>query len=113
MYEHRTQPPISRPDFIRRMLIHLAVAVGLILISLLPGIVGHGYFEGMPWPDAFFNAVMMLSGVGPVDAPQTSSGKLLTGIYALYAGFVFAAVISIMLMPVIHRVMHKFHWEKR
>ena len=76
------------------------------------GMAGYGYFEHLPWRDAFLNAAMLMGGMGPVDAPQTDGGKLFAGLYALYAGLVFLVAAGLVFAPVVHRVMHKFHWEQ-
>ena len=72
---------------------------------------GYRYYERLPWLDAFLNAAMLLGGMGPVEDPQTAGGKLFAGLYALYAGPVFLVATAIILAPVVHRVLHKFHWE--
>ncbi|MFZ3088290.1 MAG: hypothetical protein WA123_09540, partial [Methylotenera sp.] len=69
-------------------------------------------YEQLSWRSAFLNAAMLLGGMGPVDAPVTDGGKLFAGIYALYAGLVFLIVVGLVLAPVVHRIMHKFHWEQ-
>jgi hypothetical protein len=55
---------------------------------------------------------MLLGGMGPVNAPQSDGGKMFAGLYALYAGLVFLIVLAIIFTPVIHRVLHTFHWEE-
>lgn len=57
------------------------------------------------------NAPMLLGGMGPVNAPVTDGGKLFAGVYALYAGLVFIIVAGLILAPIVHRIMHKFHWS--
>jgi hypothetical protein len=91
---------------------HVAAALALLLLSLVLGMTGYEYFEQLPWRDAFLNAAMLLGGMGPVDAPQTDGGKVFAGLYALYAGLVFLIVAGLVIAPVAHRVMHKFHWEQ-
>jgi hypothetical protein len=112
VYESKAYPPISRRRFIRRVLLHFAAALALLLASLAIGMAGYEYFEQLPWRDAFLNAAMLLGGMGPVDAPRTDGGKLFEGLYALYAGLVFLVSAGLILTPVVHRVMHKFHWEQ-
>jgi hypothetical protein len=92
-------------------LFHVAAALGLLLFSLTLGMAGYEHFEQLPWRDAFLNSAMLLGGMGPVDAPRTDGGKLFAGLYALYAGLVFLLVAGLVFAPVVHRVMHKFHWE--
>jgi hypothetical protein len=111
MYEPRRHPPLPRPQFLRRLALHGAVVAGLLAVSLLAGMAGYVHFEALPWRDAFLNTAMLLGGMGPVNAPQTDGGKLFAGIYALYAGLAFIVTAGIMLAPVLHRVLHKFHWN--
>lgn len=112
MYESKAHPPLPRRQFARRVLRHAAVALALLLFSLLLGMAGYMYFEHLPWRDAFLNAAMLMGGMGPVDAPHTDGGKLFAGLYALYAGLLFLVIAGIVLTPVVHRVMHTFHWEE-
>jgi hypothetical protein len=55
---------------------------------------------------------MLMGGMGPVDAPRTDGGKLFAGLYALYSGLVFLIGAGVVFAPVVHRVLHKFHWEQ-
>lgn len=96
------------------MLVHTGLALTLIGISLLLGIMGYAHYEHMPWLDAFLNSAMLLGGMGPVKtAGLSEAGKFFAGVYALYAGLVFIAVMSIIFAPVIHRVLHRFHWDEQ
>ena len=113
MYEVRHAPLATRAQFRRRVALHLGFAVVAIAGSLAIGIVGYRYFEGMPWIDAYLNAAMLLGGMGPVGPElRTDAGKLFAGLYALYAGMVVLVVAGILLVPVLHRVMHRFHLEE-
>lgn len=71
-----------------------------------------GQLEHLAWRDAFLNAAMLLGGMGPIDAPRTDGGKLFLGCYALYAGLVVSIAAGLILTPVLHRVLHRFHWER-
>jgi hypothetical protein len=88
---------------------HASVAVLLVAGSIGLGMAGYVRFERLSWIDAFLNAAMLLGGMGPVETPATPGGKLFAGFYALYAGLVFLVAASILLAPVVHRVMHRFH----
>lgn len=112
VYETRSHPPISRGRFVARVLRHAAAATALVVMSLGVGMAGYEHFEGLPWRDAFLNAAMIAGGMGPVDAPHTNGGKVFAGLYALYSGLVFIATAAFLLAPLVHRVMHKFHWER-
>lgn len=111
MYESKKQKPLSLRDFMRRFLSHFIVASTLILASLLIGMAGYAYFEGLAWRDAFLNAAMLLGGMGPVESPQTNGGKLFAGAYALYAGLLFIVAASILFASFAHRLLHLLHWE--
>ena len=111
MYEKKSTPPLPRAVFVRRMAAHVAVAVGVLMGSLGLGMLGYARFEQLPWVDAFLNSAMLLGGMGPVDAPKTEGGKLFAGLYALYAGLVFLITVAIVFTPIVHRIMHKFHWR--
>ena len=83
------------------------LAIGTLAIGMA---IYHG-IEGLPWPDAFLNAAMLLGGMGPVDPLHTTLGKWLAGGYALFAGLVFIVLAGVMLGPVIHAMLHRFHLE--
>jgi hypothetical protein len=110
MYEPILHPPIPPDRFIIRVLRHVAFAVLILLVSIVIGMAGYQYFEQLSWRSAFLNSAMLLGGMGPVDAPHTDGGKIFAGLYALYAGLVFIVVAGLILAPLLHRVMHKFHW---
>lgn len=112
MYEQRSAPVVSRSAFLRRLAHHIALAGIVVLLSLGAGMAGYAYFERLAWRDAFLNAAMLLGGMGPVESPVTPGGKLFAGFYALYAGLVFIAAAGIMGAPVVHRLLHQFHWEE-
>ena len=109
MFEHGAQPLLSRVEFIARLARSGGIALGLIVISLLAGMVGYHALEGLNWIDAFLNAAMLLGGMGPVNAPASFGGKLFAGLYALYCGLVVIVVAGLLLAPVAHRILHKFH----
>lgn len=113
MYETKKQRPLVRARFVRRLLAHLLVALGLLAVSLVFGMWGYMFLEKLGWRDAFLNAAMLLGGMGPVNPPQTDGGKLFAGIYALYAGLVFIITAALLFTPVLHRVLHKFHWDDK
>lgn len=110
-YETSGQRPLPWAHFIDRMVRHGSIAGLLILASLGIGMVGYKGFEGLSWLDAFLNASMILGGMGPVDTVKTSGGKFFAGMYALYSGLVFLVVAGLLLAPVVHRVLHRFHAE--
>ena len=112
MYESRVKPPLPRRAFLRRMALHAALAATLVLGSLGIGMVGYACTEQLPWLDGFLNAAMLLGGMGPVDMPRTEAGKLFAGLYALYAGLIFIVAVALVFTPILHRILHKLHWDQ-
>ena len=113
MYETRRQPLLGRARFFRRLLAHAAAALVLILASLAAGMAGYMCFENLSTLDAFLDASMLLSGMGPVHLPKTEAGKLFAGLFALYAGLVFIASAALLLAPIAHRILHHFNWDEK
>jgi hypothetical protein len=113
MYERKSERPLSRPRFARRLLAHFAIATGLIGASVALGIAGYVSLEHLSPTDAFLNTAMLLGGMGPVNPPMTEAGKLFAGLFALYAGLVFIVTAALLFTPLLHRLMHHFHWNDR
>jgi hypothetical protein len=111
IYEHYRQPLISRAAFFLRVLLHVSIAVGIVIVSLAIGIIGYHLFEGLSWIDSTVNAAMILGGMGPVNQLYTNAGKLFASFYALFSGIVFLVAVAVMLAPVVHRLLHRFHVE--
>jgi hypothetical protein len=111
MFEHRSKPLLPRREYYRRIARHAALGFSVIAVALGIGITGYHFFEKLPWIDAFVNAAMILSGMGPVATLQTVGGKIFAGCYALFSGLALIAILGIIFAPVIHRSLHKFHLE--
>ncbi len=109
MYEHKKQPIVSKNEFYLRLLKHFGFAILLIAISLLIGMCGYHYLGELSWIDAFVDASMILSGMGPVSPLANHAVKLFAGFYAIYSGLLFISLIAIILIPIVHRILHKFH----
>lgn len=100
-----------RRMFWSRMALHSSISVSLLSLSLFAGMLGYRRFEHLSWTDAFVNAAMILSGMGPMKTDLSQDGKVFAGLYALYSGIVVIAVAGLLLAPAIHRVMHRVHWD--
>jgi hypothetical protein len=111
--EHFHQKPISSAAFRRRFIKYVLSAFSLILISLGIGMAGYHSFESMSWIDAFVSASMILSGMGPVGELKTEGGKFFAGCYALFSGILFLATTGLVFSPLLHRLMHKFHFQDK
>lgn len=108
MYESGHHKILPLGKFLYRVFFHLAIGVGLVLFFLGIGVLGYHYFESMNWIDAYENASMILSGMGPVDTLYTTSGKIFAGTYALLSGIIFLVIIAVIMAPLFHRFFHKF-----
>ena len=113
MFEHRTSPLLPWRSFLRRFVLSTMLGVCIVVLSLLVGMLGYSHFEHLSWVDAFVNAAMILSGMGPLTPMQTTQGKIFAGFYALYSGLVLILIAGIIFAPAVHRFLHKFHLEER
>jgi hypothetical protein len=111
MYEPRHHPVLTRRQFLRRMLRHGGFAALIVGASLVLGTAGYMAFAHLALIDALLNSAMLLGGMGPVGAIDGTGGKLFATFFALYAGLVFVAATGILLAPVFHRLLHRFHAE--
>ena len=111
MYESRELRPLASAEFLWRLLRHFALSAGMLVFSILLGVAGYWWFEDLGPVDGFLNSAMLLGGMGPVTMPQTTAGKLSAGCYALYSGLLFIVTAAVMVTPVAHRLLYRFHWE--
>ncbi|MCX6950618.1 MAG: hypothetical protein NTV51_00280 [Verrucomicrobia bacterium] len=102
---------LPRREFIRRLGWSLAAGAALIVFSLSVGMVGYHTLAGLSWVDAFLDASMILSGMGPLSQLHSTSAKIFAGCYALYSGIALLMTAGVVLAPVVHRALHKFHLE--
>ncbi len=111
MYEHKTQPLLSKSKYYSRIYRSMALFFFLLTICLAIGILGYHYFAKLEWLDSLHNASMILSGMGPVAEITTVSGKFFSSFYALFSGVAFITNIGLLLTPVVHRFFHRMHVE--
>ncbi len=111
MFERRKDRLLPAREFVYRMGWSVAAGIGLIAFSLSIGILGYHFLGGLAWIDAFLDAAMILSGMGPVAPLQSDAVKLFAGCYAIYCGIALIGTTGVILAPVIHRSLHKFHLE--
>ena len=111
IYERKDAPLVDRKTFARRVFRNFFISSIVIAISLFLGILGYHFIGDLGWIDSLLNSSMILTGMGPVDKMATDSGKLFASFYALFSGIVFLGTIGIVLAPILHRFIHKFHLE--
>lgn len=110
-YEHKSEPLLRWPLFLRRLLRSALVGMALIVVSLLLGMWGYHNLEHLGWIDAYENAAMILCGMGPLAIPQSVSGKIFAGTYALYSGIAVLAFAGVIFAPIVHRFLHALHLQ--
>jgi len=111
MYEHRSEPLLPWPLFRQRAILHFGAALFVLLAALVLGMAIYHFTEQLDWIESFLNASMLLGGMGPVDKPCTTAGKIGAGLYALFAGLVFVGAVGVMGAPWLHRMLHRLHLE--
>ena len=111
MFEKEHEPLLPPAAFAFRLGRSFGVTILIVAVSLLMGSVGYHRFGNLSWIDALLNAAMILTGMGPVDPMPTTAGKLFATFYALYSGIAFLTMMAVVLAPLIHRLLHKFHLD--
>lgn len=111
-FERRHERLIPVRLFVRRMSRAMLLWLALTMAGLGIGMVGYAASEGMSVVDAFVNAAMILSGMGPVTELKTAGGKLFAGFYAIFSGLFVVIATGFVLAPILHRVLHSFHIEE-
>lgn len=108
-FESRHQPVASKTVFIDRLTRNALWSVGVVAVSLAIGSWGYMYFENMRGVDAFANAAMILSGMGPLNPLLTDGGKIFAALYAIASGFLLIGLAGLIMLPIFHRFLHRFH----
>lgn len=111
-FEKRRDTVLPPSRFALRMMRAIGIWLALAVIGIAIGMAGYALTEGMSAVDAFVNAAMILSGMGPVDQLKTSGGKLFAGLYAIFSGLFVVIATGFVLAPIMHRVLHSFHVEE-
>jgi hypothetical protein len=111
-FEHKDKPLLPTNDFYKRQLIFILYALALLSFSLGIGMIGYKSFTGMAWIDAFYNASMILTGMGPIAPMPTTAAKIFAGSYALFSGVIFMSTVAVMFSPLVHRFLHLMHIDE-
>lgn len=111
-FEPKAHPLAPRRVFFLRQTRNILWSFGLIIVWLIIGMAGYMGFEGMSSVDAFVNAAMILSGMGPIGTLATNAGKIFAGLYAIFSGIFVFGIAGLALLPVFHRMMHRFHLQQ-
>jgi hypothetical protein len=110
--EHRKQQLLPFHSFLGRMFRYGLLSASLVVFSIGLGMAGYHFFAGLSWLDSFYNACMILTGMGPVSVLTAPAAKLFSSFYALYSGIAFLSITAIVVAPLAHRVLHILHLEQ-
>lgn len=108
-FERRHERLAPMRVFLQRMVASLGVAAVMLSFLLAIGVAGYHWLADLGWVDSVLEASMILSGMGPVNPLKTDAAKIFASAYALFSGVFFIGVMGVVLTPIVHRIMHKFH----
>lgn len=95
--------------FIKRFIKYFLFSSLLIVFSLAIGTIGYHYYGNISWIDGFYNASLILTGMGPVNEMHTTTAKLFASFYALFSGIAFLSIVAVIFAPIAHRLLHILH----
>lgn len=96
-----------RKHFAKALIRNLLAGFIILCFSLGLGIYGYHHYFALSWVDSLYNASMILTGMGPVDAALNDESKFFASFYAIYSGVAFLSSVAVILGPVLHRFLHK------
>jgi hypothetical protein len=112
MFEPHHKPLISSKQYYKRVGKNFLWALLIIVFSLGLGMVGYHYLAALSWIDSLLNASMILTGMGPVNPMPNDLSKFFASFYAIYSGVAFLSTIAVFFAPIVHRLMHRFHFSE-
>jgi len=112
-FERRHEKLAPFSIFAQRIAASLLIACALIAFALTIGIGGYHWLAGFGFVDSFLEASMILGGMGPVNQLNGDGAKVFASLYALFSGLMFIGIMGVVLSPIVHRFLHKFHIEQK
>ncbi|MCB0525556.1 MAG: hypothetical protein R3A50_10370 [Saprospiraceae bacterium] len=112
MRRRRNKNILPPKEFAKRVLKYSVFSISLLVVSIGIGITGYHFIGELNWIDSFYNASMILTGMGPVNAMEKDSAKLFASLYAIFSGVIFLSTVAIFFSPFAHRIMHLLHIEE-
>src|SRR5262245_37755492 len=112
IFERTRQPLPSTRVYLRRQLKFLFGAAVFIGVALSSGTWGYMHVAGFVLVDAFLNASMILSGMGPLGTLPNDAAKYFASFYALVSGSALIGTVAVILAPLVHRFLHAMHLDE-
>jgi hypothetical protein len=112
MFEHKRHTLLPFPQFIIRVFRFSIYSLTIICCALLIGTTGYHFSAQLSWIDSFYNASMILTGMGPVTVLTTNVSKLFSSFYALFSGIAFLSTFAVLFAPIVHRFLHLMHIDE-
>lgn len=111
LYEKISDELISTERFLWRMFKHGLYVLAILILSVLAGTIGFAAFEGYSLDEAALHSAHILAGLGLIELPETTAGRMFAVFFGLYASLFFIAVFSVIIAPVVHRILHRMHLD--
>lgn len=111
-FERHIKPLATKSVYLSRIIKYSFYSAIILGGSIFIGMLGYRYFCDLGWVDAFLNASMILTGMGPVNQMKTDTAKIFASFYALYSGVAFLTTVAVLFAPSIHRFLHKLHIDE-
>lgn len=108
-FERQHEHLLPRRQFAARMVMFVILGIIIEAAAILIGSLGFHYFGGLSWLDGVLNATMVITGNGPAFEPHIEGAKIFQIIFSIGGVITFILVLSVILAPVLHRVLHHFH----
>ena len=111
MYESKNEPLLPAQNFRHRLFTHVFYALLVMIVTLAIGVFAPLLLEPVSWHEALLNSALIVGGIGPYIVPESIGGKVFFAFYSMFVGLVFIGTLGIILAPLAHRLIHKFHLD--
>lgn len=108
-FENKRKPLSTKGNFRKRIFAYAVYGIMFIFFSLALGATGYKFLLGISWVDAFYNASMILTGMGPAIELKDDASKIFVTFYSIYSGVAFLTAVGVIFAPLLHRLLHKLH----
>ncbi len=106
-------PLSSFTVFAKRVIFSALLGLTAVMCVVGTGMIGFHYIEALSWIDSYLQSAMFFGGLGTEYTIQSWWGKFFAATYAIVCPFGLIASVTILLMPFLHRFLHKFHLDER